>query len=76
MVSLLFLHSVCGFHGTLKVFTGSRPGELGVVHEGIWAVWLQGLEREDQGLVGEQGEGWGTSKNQIKSWLLNAFCQP
>lgn len=54
MVSLLFLHSVCGFHGTVSVFTGSRPGGWGVVHEGIWAAWLQGLEREDEGWWGNR----------------------
>lgn len=55
MVSLLSLHSVCGFHGAPSVFTGSRPawGEP----RGTWAVRLQGQEREDWGV---SREGWGT----------------
>ena len=74
MVSLLSLHSVCGFHGTPSVFTGSRPawGEP----LGTWAARLQGQEREDFGVGGGGQGGLEHLKNQIKSWLSNAFCRP
>lgn len=75
MVSLLSLHSVCGFHGAPSVFTGSRPawgepwGDLGCKAAGTRKGRLAG--------GGGRGQrGLGHLKNQIKSWLLNAFCQP
>lgn len=68
MVSLLSLHSVCGFHGAPECVyrqqscMGGAPGDLG---------WEAAGTRKGR-LGGEQG-GLGHLKNQIKSWLSNAF---